>query len=159
MNLLKIWEALSILGLHKQMKIVCMKKANLGDACYRSVQNLLSSCLPTQNMILMKNSSVVLTDVLYRCEIRYLIIRKEHRLRVPEKWVSGKSFGYKWQKVTGDWRNSTVRRVGHILFIKYNSGHQSRRMNWVGHDTRGGEEIWELVFGETTWRKDVILKT
>jgi hypothetical protein len=60
-------------------------RLNLGNACYRSDQKNFSSCLPTKNMILIKNRSAVLTDVLYRCETWYLTLRKEHGLRVHEK--------------------------------------------------------------------------
>jgi hypothetical protein len=67
--------------LREEIKI----RLNLESACYRSVQNLLSSCLPTKNVMLIKKKRVVLTDVLHRCYIWYLIIRKEHSLSVPEK--------------------------------------------------------------------------
>jgi hypothetical protein len=50
--------------------------------------------------------------------------------------------------VTGDWRNSTSRRVGRILLIKHNLGYESRRMSWVGHMTymgKKGHEYWFLA--------------
>jgi hypothetical protein len=83
---------------------------------------------------------------LYRCETWYLTLRKEHGLRVHEKWVSALLFEHKWQKVTGDWRNNTIRRVERIFFIKYNSGHHSRRMDWVRHMTHMGEKEHENWF-------------
>jgi hypothetical protein len=56
----------------------------LGNACYYSVQNLLSSHLISKNLIL--------PVVLYGCETWSLILRKEHRLRVSENRVLRRIF-------------------------------------------------------------------
>jgi hypothetical protein len=59
-------------------------KLNLGNACYHSVQNFLSSRL-SKNIKLRIYTSIILPVVLYGCETWSLTLREEHRLRVFEK--------------------------------------------------------------------------
>jgi hypothetical protein len=77
---------------------------NSGNACYNSVQNLLSSRLLFKNIKI-----IILPVVLYGCEIWSLILREEHRLRVFENRVLRRIFGPKGDEVTGGWRNYIMR--------------------------------------------------
>jgi hypothetical protein len=53
-----------------------------GNACYRSVQNLLSSHLLPKNIKIRIYQTIILRVVVYGCEIWSLTLRKGHRLRV-----------------------------------------------------------------------------
>ena len=71
-----------------------------GNACYHSVQNLLSSILPSKNMKI-KVHRTIIPPVLYGCETWSHTLREECRLRVFESWVLRKIFGPKRDEVTG----------------------------------------------------------
>jgi hypothetical protein len=71
-----------------------------GNACYHSVQNLLSSCLLSKNLKLKIKRTVILLLVLYGCETWLLTLREERRLRVFRR-----IFGPKRDKVTREWAN------------------------------------------------------
>jgi sorting nexin-29 len=60
------------------------RRLNSGDACYHSVQNLLSSRLLSKNVKVRIYTTIVLPVVLYGCETWYLTAREEHKLRVFE---------------------------------------------------------------------------
>ena len=62
-----------------QEKIKCRLKS--GNACYHSVQNLLSSILVSKNLKI-KIYRTIIFPVLYGCETWSLTLRVEHRLRV-----------------------------------------------------------------------------
>jgi hypothetical protein len=70
-------------GIHDEIK----SRVNLVNACYYSVQNLLSSCLTSKNLKIKIYKSVILPVVLYGCETRSLTFREEHRLRGFENRV------------------------------------------------------------------------
>jgi hypothetical protein len=53
-------------------------RMNLGNACYHSVQNLLTLNLLSNNFIRIY-ITIILSVVLYRCEIWSLILREDHR--------------------------------------------------------------------------------
>jgi hypothetical protein len=55
-----------------------------GDACYHSVQNLLSSRLLSKNLKI-KICRTIILPVLYGCETWYLTLRENRKLRVFEK--------------------------------------------------------------------------
>jgi hypothetical protein len=52
-----------------------------GNACYNSVQNLLSSSLPFKNIKNKIYKTIILPVVLYGSETWSLTLREEHRLR------------------------------------------------------------------------------
>jgi hypothetical protein len=60
------------------------RRLNSGNACYHSVQNLLSSPLLTKNVKIRICKAIILPVVLYGSETWSLTLRKEHRLRVFE---------------------------------------------------------------------------
>jgi hypothetical protein len=62
-------------------------RLNLGNACYHSVQNLLSSHLISKNLKIKIYRNVILPVVLYGCETWSLTLGEEHRLRVFENRV------------------------------------------------------------------------
>jgi hypothetical protein len=76
----------------------------LSDACYHSVQSLLSPRLLSINLKVKIHKTIILPVVLYVCETWSLILREEHRLRVFESRVLRGIFGTKRVEVTGEWR-------------------------------------------------------
>jgi hypothetical protein len=81
-----------------------MRRLSSGNACYHSVQNLLSSRLLSKNLKIRIYKTIVLPVVFYGCETWSLTLREEHRLRVFENRVLRRIFGPKRDKVTGEWR-------------------------------------------------------
>jgi hypothetical protein len=69
-------------------------RLNLGNACYYSIQNVLSSHLISKNLKI-KIYKTVLLVVLYGCKTWPLTLREEHGLRVFENKVLGRIFGPK----------------------------------------------------------------
>jgi hypothetical protein len=63
------------------------------NACYYSVQNLLSSRLISKNLKIKIYKTVILPVVLDGCETWSLTLREEHRLRVYENRVLRRIFG------------------------------------------------------------------
>jgi len=66
-----------------------------GNACYHSVQSLLSSSLLSKNIKI----KIILPVVLYECETCSFTLRDERRLRVLRRM-----FGPERDEVTGEWR-------------------------------------------------------
>ena len=64
-----------------------------GNACYYSVQNLLSFSLLSKNLKIKICRTIILPVVLYRCETWSLTFREECRLRVFENGVLRRIFG------------------------------------------------------------------
>jgi hypothetical protein len=57
-------------------------RLNSGNACYHSVQSLLSSWLLSSNVKVKLYKTITLPVVLYGCETLSLTLREEYRLRV-----------------------------------------------------------------------------
>jgi hypothetical protein len=77
-------------------------RLNLGNTCYFSVQNLLSSRLLSKNLKIRIYRTIILPDVLYGCETCSLTLREERRLKVFENRVRRRLFGPKRDEVTGE---------------------------------------------------------
>jgi len=60
-------------------------RLKLGNACYHSMQNLLSSRLLSKTIKIKIYRTIILPVVLYGCETWSLTLREERRLRVFEK--------------------------------------------------------------------------
>ena len=76
-----------------------------GNACYHSVQNLLSSRLLSRKLkIKIYRTIIFLLVVLYGCEAWSLTLREERKLRVFENMVLRRIFGPRRDEVTGEWR-------------------------------------------------------
>jgi hypothetical protein len=115
------------------------RRLNSGNACYHSVQNLLSSRLLSKNLKIKIYNTTILPLVLNGCETWSLTLREERRLRVFEYRVLWRIFGPKRDEVMGEWRklhNEELRDFNSspniIRIIK------SRRMRWAGHVARMG---------------------
>jgi hypothetical protein len=81
-------------------------RLKLGNACYYSVQNLLSSTSLSKKLKIKiyKYRTIILSVVLCGCETWSLTLRTERRLRVFENRVLRRVFGPKKDEVTGEWR-------------------------------------------------------
>jgi hypothetical protein len=132
------------------------RRLNYGNACYHSVQSLLSSRLLSKNLKIRIYKTIILPVVLYWCETWSLTLGKEHRLRVFENMVLRRVFEPKRDEVTGEWtklHNEELRDLysspSIIRIIK------SRRMRWAGHVAQRGRRTlvaywWESQRERTT---------
>src|SRR5215468_8591252 len=113
----------------------------LGNACYHSVQNLLSSRLLSKNLIFKIYRTIILPGVLYGCETWSLTLREERRLRVFENRVLRGVFEPKRDEATGKWRNLPNEELNDLYPLpSIVRVVKSRRMRWAGHVARMGEE-------------------
>ncbi|KAJ4435252.1 hypothetical protein ANN_23830 [Periplaneta americana] len=116
------------------------RRINVGNACYYSVDKLLSSSLLSKNLKVRIYKTVILPVVLYGCESWTLTLREEQRLRVFENKVLRKIFRAKRDEVTGEWRklhNAELHTLCCSPDIIMNI--KSRRLRWAGHVARMGE--------------------
>jgi len=127
-----------------------------GNACYHSVQNLLSSRLLSKNLKIKIYRIVILPVVLYGCETWSLTLWEERTLRVLEKMVLRRIFGPRREEVTGEWRRLHNEELNDL----YSSpnivrGIKSRRMRWAGHVARMGEEmgVYRVLVGKPEGRR------
>ena len=72
---------------HRIFTFIYKSRLKLGNACYHSVQNLLSSGLLSKNLKIKIYRTIILPVVLYGCETWSLTLRGERRLRVFENSV------------------------------------------------------------------------
>ncbi|KAJ4443767.1 hypothetical protein ANN_05545 [Periplaneta americana] len=116
------------------------RRINMGNACYYSVEKLISSSLLSKNLKVRIYKTVILPVVLYGCETWTLTLREEHRLRVFENKVFRKIFGAKRDEVTGEWRKLHNTEL-HALYSSPDiiRNIKSRRLRWAGHVARMGE--------------------
>ena len=116
------------------------RRINVGNACYYSVEKLLSSSLLSKKLKVRIYKTVILPVVLYGCETWTLTLREEQRLRVFENKVLRKIFGAKRDEVTGEWRKLHNTEL-HALYSSPNiiRDIKSRRLRWAGHVARMGE--------------------
>jgi hypothetical protein len=123
-------------SIHAEIK----RRYKSGNACYHSVQDLVSYSLLSKNTKIKIYRPIILPVVLYGCETWSLTLREEHRLRVFENRVLRRIYGPKRDGVTGEWRrlhneelNDLYSSPNIIRVIK------SRKMRWAGHVARMGE--------------------
>jgi hypothetical protein len=76
------------------VKIV-KRRLNSDNACYRSVQNLSSPPLLSNNIKIRIYETLILPVVFYGCETWSLTLREEHRLMVFQNRVLRRIFGPK----------------------------------------------------------------
>jgi hypothetical protein len=115
-------------------------RLNSGNACYHSVQSLLSSCLLFRNVKVKIYKTVILPVVFYGCETWSLTLKEEQRLKVFENRVLRRIFRPNRDEVTGEWRKLHNGEL-HNLYSSPDIIRQirSRRMRLVGHVACMGE--------------------
>jgi hypothetical protein len=94
------------------------RRVDSGNACYHSVQNLLSSSLLSKNLKIRVYKTIILPLVLYGCKTWSLTLREEYRLRVFENRVLRKISGPKRDEVMGEWEKLHNEEL--VIFAKYN---------------------------------------
>jgi len=126
-------------------------RLRLRNACYHSMQNLLSSRLLFKNLKIKVYGTIILLVVLYGCETWSLTLREERKLRVFENMVLRRICGPRREVVTGEWRsllnedlNDLYSSLNIVRVIK------SRRMRLAGHVARMGEErgVYSVLLGK-----------
>jgi hypothetical protein len=93
--------------IHEEIK----SKLYSRNACYHSVQSLLSSRLLSRNGKIEVCKTIILPVVLYGCGTWSLTLREEHRLKVFENRVLRRMFGFRRNKVTGKMEKVSQRRA------------------------------------------------
>ena len=86
-------------SIHDEIK----SRLKSGNACYRSVQKLLSSSLLSKNLKIRIYGTIILPVFLYECDTCSFTLGEEHRLRVFQNRVL-RIFGPKRDRVTREWR-------------------------------------------------------
>jgi hypothetical protein len=126
-------------------------RLNSKNACYHSVQSLLSSRLLSRNVKVQIYKTLILPVVLYGCETWSLTLMEEHRLRVFENRVLRGIFVPRRDEVTGEWRKLHSGEL-HNLYSSPDIIKQikSRRMRWAGHVARmrGGRNMYKVLVGK-----------
>ena len=86
-------------------------RRNSENACYHSVQNLISSSVQSKNLKINIYRTIILPVAFYEYgrETWSLTLREERRLRVFEKWVLRGIFGLRRDEVTGNGENYITR--------------------------------------------------
>jgi hypothetical protein len=158
--------------IHEEIKSIL----NFGNACYHSVQSLLSPCLLSTNVKVKIYTTIILPVILYGCETWSLTLREDHRLGVFENRVLRRIFGPKRDEVTGEWRKLHSEEL-HNLYsypdiirqVKANEvggtcgthgrGENCTRFWWESPKERdhwedqgvGGKKGSELILGRLAW--------
>jgi hypothetical protein len=126
-------------------------RLNSGNACYHSVQSLLSSRLLSRNVKVKICKTIILPVVLYGCETWSVTLREEHRLRVCENRVLRRVFGPRRDEVKGEWRKLHSGEL-HSLYPSSDIIGQikSRRMRWAGNVALMGEgrNVYRVLVGK-----------
>jgi hypothetical protein len=123
----------------------------LRNACYHSVQNLLSSSLLSKNLRIKIYRIIILPVFPYGCEPWSLTLREERRLRVFENRVLKRIFGPKRDEVTGEWRKLHKEELTDLYFLpSIVRVIKSRRMRLAGHVAVWGRGECVQGFGGET---------
>jgi len=129
-----------------------------GNACYHSVQNLLSSSLLSNNIKITIHRTIILPVVLYGCETWSLTLREERTLRMFENRVLRRILGPRRDEKTGKWRKPHNEEL-HDLCSSANIIRvmKSRRMRCKGHVThmRDRKGAYRPMVGNL-WEKDLL---
>jgi hypothetical protein len=133
--------------MHEEIK----SRLKSGNACYHSVQSLLSSRLLSRNVKVKIYKTIILTVALYGCESWSVTLREEYRLRVFEDRVLRRICGPKRDEVTGNGESCTVGSFiicthHQIILGRSNQGECSGRGMW--HAWEGWGEICIGVWWE-----------
>jgi len=117
------------------------RRLRSGNACYHSVQNVLSSRLLSKNLKIKIYRTTILPVILYGCETWSLTLWEESKLRGFENMVLRKIFGPRRDEVTGEFGRLHNEELND-LYSSPNTVRvmKSRRMRWAGHVAHMGEE-------------------
>jgi hypothetical protein len=142
----------SMCGLPNQNSIQEEVKSRLksGNACYYSVQNLLSSRLLSKNLKIRIYRNIIL-PVLYGCETWSLTLKEERRLRVFENMVLRRIFRRKRDKVMGEWRKLHNEELNGLYSLpNIMRVIKSKRLRGAGHVARVGEGrgVYRVLVGK-----------
>ena len=113
-----------------------------GNACYYSVQNLLSSSLLSKNTKIKIYRAIIMPVVLCGCENWPLTVREERRLRVFEDRVLRRIFGPRRSKVIREW--SSIICTPHQTLFRWSNQEQM-----MGGAYSMGEGCIQGFVGET----------
>ncbi|KDR24009.1 hypothetical protein L798_07951, partial [Zootermopsis nevadensis] len=111
------------------------KKLHDGNACYCSVQNILSSCLISKNLKIKIYKTIILPVVLYGCITWSLTVRDKHRLQVFENRMLRRTSKPRIED-NGVWRilhNDELKNLYSPNIVRML---KSRRMRWLVHVAR-----------------------
>ena len=95
------------------------------------MQNLLSSSLLSKNIKINIYRYIILPIVFYGCET-WLLILKEHQLRVFENRALRRIFGPKKDKATGEWRKPHNRVFNDLYSSPKNYSYVQIKKNEMG---------------------------
>ena len=111
-----------------------------GNACYLSVQNLVSSSLLSKNFKVKIYKIIILSVVLYGCETLSLTLRERRRLRVFENRVLRRILGPRRDEVKREGRKLHNEELND-LYCSPNivRAIKSRRKVWAVHVARMGK--------------------
>jgi hypothetical protein len=139
--------------IHDEIK----SRLNSGNACYYSVQNLLSSRLISKSLKIKIYKTVILPVVLYGCKTWSVTSEEEHRLTVFENRGLRKIFGPKRDE-DGSWRKFHIDEL-HSLYSSPNIFRviKSRRISWAGHVARTGEgrDVYRVLVGRPEGKRQL----
>jgi hypothetical protein len=135
--------------IHDEIK----SRLNPGNACYYSVQNLLSSHLISKSLKSKVYKTVILPVMLYGCKTLSLTVGEEHR--VLENRVLRKIFGPKREE-DGSWRKLHNDKL-HSLYSSLNRVINTRRTRWAGHVAHMGERrgVYKVLVGRPKGKRQL----
>jgi hypothetical protein len=90
------------------------RRLNSGNACYHSVQTLLSSRLLSKTVKFRIYKTIILPAVLYGCETWSLMLWEEHIWGFFGNRVLRRTFEPKRDEVTGEWRKLHSEELGDL---------------------------------------------
>jgi hypothetical protein len=133
--------------MQEEIKNICKS----GNACYHSVQNILSSNKKKKNTNIKIYRTIILPVVLYGCGTWLLTLKEECRLRVYENMMLRRIFGPKRDEVTEEWRKLHNEELN-ILHFSLNIVRviKLRRMKWAVQVARMRERkgVYRVLIGK-----------
>ena len=90
-------------------------RINMGNACYYSLEKMLSSRLLPKELKVKTYKTIILPVVLYGCETWSLTLKEEHRLRVFENKVLRKISGTKKDEIQANGESYTMLSYMHCI--------------------------------------------